>query len=230
MIGIGAITGGLIGLGITLVATGLGLAGIAGGGIALKRRRRALGLAMLLPSVALLSYLATVLWKVFVPSEATLLIDMGRSSSNPLASIAHNCMPVPDSMVCFAKVDAIQLTVVFPDGHSKTFDARSLYTDSKDGLLRKIAFMSSPTTATSDVLQVMDAQLSLGPAGDIQNWSDVRDMIASGQHFGADLTPILAYPGYDVRLWILPRDRGSKRVAYWYEIHRRSESRSELAR
>lgn len=221
MIGTSAVTGGLTGMAVVCIAAMLGFTGVAVGAAALKRHRPVAGVVALASGVVVVAWAATLLWKALIPTESSLTVRVEPSNAEPLLATAHQCVAVMGGMNCFANADITHLTLAFPEGRQETVVARSMYTETKENSLRKIAFMSPHATTVSDLLDVIDEQLARGPSGDPEAWAKARTRLIDSTARHGDQYLVFSHKGYDIMLWVLPREANSDRIAYWYEIYPR---------
>lgn len=219
MIGANAVAGGLIGLAVASLATLLGFTGIAAGVVVVRRRRNAAGVVAIAAGATVIAWCAVALWKALIPTQGSITIRAEQSNSKPLASSSHRCTAILDSLNCFASSDATHLTLVFPDGRQDTVVAHSLYAETKGNSLRKIAYLSPPGSTVLDLLDVIDAEVARGPSGDAAGWAKVREQLANSTARQGDQFLLFSYKAYDIKLWVLPREPNSDRIAYWYEVY-----------
>lgn len=230
MIGVGAITGGMIGMLVIGAAAIGGLAGLVTGSGLMAARRWKMGLLSAAISLVPLMWSASALHAIFWPPIDSLTVDLRDGQATRWTTAPFKCLEGGlihgFGSMCFHHPADAELSLTLPDGLPLPIGAGSLHVDVDDtGRLKALRFSIRPLPNTRQLFALMDAEskrslatslqppLTAGPSiAQFKAWLE----IAPGK--GQDRVVAFQRAGYKVRLWMPSSGSNAEPHFVWYEI------------
>ncbi|ROZ77029.1 hypothetical protein EEB15_10630 [Ramlibacter sp. WS9] len=219
MIGVEAVSGGLIGFLVLCAVALTALSALAGGTVLAVRGRKGKAWIFLIAGGVGLAAVVSVLWRATPSSLDSHSLDLRPSFQSALKLAPARCQAVAEEDWCFVEQSVRRLEVVMPDGQRRTFSASSIYAAFRGGTLNRIAFMLSPHRPQSQLASILDAEAQAVDRRQLSGGlTEMLRRVAGNELVRHDQHASFVHPTYTVHVWLLPRQSKDDTYGAWYEV------------
>ena len=219
MIGVQAISGGLLGLALLVALALSGAGALVGGSVLAYKRRRASGFLLASLGAALLVGIGIVAVPMFPSSIGRHVIDLTSSPHAGLREPPAQCAPIGSEEWCSMSKKVRDLALVLPRGERRSMGTASLHAVFLGGELKKLAFMVEPSPNGEQLASLLALEAkAAGGAADAKAAEQALWRVRSNEVVQHDQHVFFAHPGYKVHVWLLPRHSSQDTYGVWYEV------------
>lgn len=219
MIGVQAVTGGLLGVALLGSVALAGTAALAGGVVLALSGRKMIGVVCGLSGGIALAFIVGTVMQLFPPPIKRHVVDLRPQFHSTLRAPPAQCSQITSDEWCFVREKIQDLVVIFPNGSSRSFGASSLYAVFSGQNLKQVSFLLSPHPDRTALASLLEVETNNAVNGSRQkDAEEIVRRVRDNEVIQRDQHAVFSHLGYDVHVWVLPRHSEDESYGVWYEV------------